>query len=294
MHVRRTILRLATKFFRPAHDPSVVSGQSSDLMEAYDSFITLYQQGRYRDAEPYAKEALRLGTEEFGPNNPSTADFLNNLALLYDVQGRFAEAEPLYKRALAISEKALGPDHPDLTTGLNNLALLYHYQGRYAQAETSLKRSLEITEKAFGPEHPHVATSLEDFAKLLLETEREAKAKEMEARTKAIRAKHAKQTRSGNVMRRFKFRQSLLALSLPVILAGLAGITTGNAGTAAAVLFVTLIFSLAWLYVFRCPKCRKYSLQITRLPHSNQPEVEFKCRFCGYRMTAPHEQASSE
>ncbi len=110
MHVRRTILCLATIFFWAAHDADMASGQSSELMEAYDSFNTLYQQGRYSEAEPYAKEALRLGTEELGPNDPTTAALLNNLALLYAAQGRYAEAEPLYQRALAIGDKALGPE----------------------------------------------------------------------------------------------------------------------------------------------------------------------------------------
>ena len=35
------------------------------------------------EAEPYAMEALRLGTEEFGVDHPTTASLLNNLALLY-------------------------------------------------------------------------------------------------------------------------------------------------------------------------------------------------------------------
>ncbi len=64
MHVRRTILRLARKLFWAAHNSDVASGQSPELMEAYNSYNTLYQQGRYSEAEPYAKEALRLGTEE--------------------------------------------------------------------------------------------------------------------------------------------------------------------------------------------------------------------------------------
>ena len=46
-------------------------------------------------------------------------------------------------------------------------------------------------EKALGPEHPHVATSLENYAKLLRKTERDAEAEELEARGKAIRARHA-------------------------------------------------------------------------------------------------------
>ncbi len=92
MHVRRTILCLVTIFFWAAHDPDMASGQSSELMEAYNSSSTLYQQGRYSEAEPYAKEALRLGTEEFGPNDPSTAIFLNNLAALYQAQGHYADS----------------------------------------------------------------------------------------------------------------------------------------------------------------------------------------------------------
>ena len=108
MHVRRTILCFATIFFWAAHDPDMASGQSPELMEAYTRYNTLYQQGRYSEAEPYAKEALRLGTEEFGSNNPNTAVFLNNLAEVYRTQGRYTEAEPLYKRALVIFEKALG------------------------------------------------------------------------------------------------------------------------------------------------------------------------------------------
>ncbi len=76
---------------------------------------------------------------------------------------------------------------------LNNLALLYKAQGHYAEAEPLYKRSLAILDKALGPEHPNVAASLENYAALLRETEREHKAEEMEARAKAIRARHAEQ-----------------------------------------------------------------------------------------------------
>ncbi|HIJ44334.1 MAG: tetratricopeptide repeat protein [Rhodospirillales bacterium] len=60
-----------------------------------------------------------------------------------------------------------------------------------AAAEPLYKRSLLIWEKALGPEHPKVATSLENYAKLLRKTERHAEAEELEARGKAIRARHA-------------------------------------------------------------------------------------------------------
>ncbi len=80
-----------------------------------------------------------------------------------------------------------------MAQSLNNLALLYDAQGKYADAEPLYKRALAIVEKALGPEHPHVATSLENYAALLRKTGRGHEAAKMEARAKAIRAKHAKE-----------------------------------------------------------------------------------------------------
>ncbi len=80
-----------------------------------------------------------------------------------------------------------------MATSFNNLALLYQAQGRYPEAEALYERSLAIGEKALGAEHPDVAQSLENYAALLRKTRRGAEAENMEARAKAIRAKHAEQ-----------------------------------------------------------------------------------------------------
>ena len=99
-----------------------------------------------------------------------------------------------YERALAIVEKSLGPEHPHVAASLNNLALLYQAQDRYAEAELFYSWSLAIYEKALGPEHPDVATSLENYALLLRKISRRAEAAKMNARAKAIRAKHARES----------------------------------------------------------------------------------------------------
>ena len=54
-------------------------------------------------------------------------------------------------------------------------------------------RALAIDEKALGPDHTRVAASLENYASLLRKTGRDDEAVELEERTKAIRAKHAKE-----------------------------------------------------------------------------------------------------
>ena len=66
-------------------------------------------------------------------------------------------------------------------------------QGRYGEAEPLHKRALAIRQKALGPKHPDVATALENYAALLRETGRHTEAVKLEARARAIRAKHAEQ-----------------------------------------------------------------------------------------------------
>ena len=87
----------------------MTSSQLSKLMEAYNRYRTLYQRGRYLEAKPFAKEALRLGTEEFGPNDPSTAALLAHLAILCQAQGNYAEAEPLFELALRSTRRPSVP-----------------------------------------------------------------------------------------------------------------------------------------------------------------------------------------
>ena len=134
--------------------------------------------------------AIRAREKALGPENPCLNNFL---AWLYQGQGRYAEAESLYKQSLVIFEKALGPEHPDVAQSLNNLGELYRAQGKYSKAEPLYKRSLAIWEKALGPEHPNMAQGLENYAALLRKTNREAEATRMEARAKAIRAKHTRE-----------------------------------------------------------------------------------------------------
>ncbi len=51
MLVRRTILCLAAAVLCATHDPDMASGESSELMEAFNSYDALHQQGRYSEAE---------------------------------------------------------------------------------------------------------------------------------------------------------------------------------------------------------------------------------------------------
>ena len=75
------------------------------------------------------RRALAIDEQAYGPDHPSVATRLNNLAGLLQATNRLAAAEPLYRRALAIDEQAYGPEHP-ASPRLNNLARLLQATNR--------------------------------------------------------------------------------------------------------------------------------------------------------------------
>ena len=119
---------------------------TSSLVAAADSSLP--------GKEQLLRRALADDEKRYGPEHPSVAGDLNDLAMLIQDTGRLAEAEPLMRRALAIDEKSFGPEHPKVAIYLNNLAALLHFTNRQAEAEPLMRRALVIDEKRYGPEHP--------------------------------------------------------------------------------------------------------------------------------------------
>jgi tetratricopeptide (TPR) repeat protein len=134
--------------------------------------MSLYQRGEFDRGVLLAKKALEIAESTVGPDHPTVATSLNNLASFYRARNQYAEAEPLLGRALAIREKTLGPEHLDVARALHDLAEFYHAKGEYHQAAPLVERALVIealatAEKMFGPEHPDVAGNLQYLAGLL-------------------------------------------------------------------------------------------------------------------------------
>ena len=167
---------------------STALGQEARWRALYNQTMELYQQGKYREAVPVAKEALKVAEQTFAPDHPNYTNSLNNLAELYRTQGQYAKAEPLHKRALAIWEKVLGPDHLYVALSLNNLGLLYYAQGQYAKAESLYRRALGIMENSV-PINRNIAGILDNLAKLYIKMGRDDEAKKLLARASRIRAK---------------------------------------------------------------------------------------------------------
>jgi tetratricopeptide (TPR) repeat protein len=135
-----------------------------------------------QDPLSYLTQAIRIWEASVGPEHLSTAQGLNNLALIYSAQGKFGEAEQLLQRALHIREQALGPEHPEVAESLTNLAVLAGMQGKYLEAELLVMHAIEIVERTLWPQHPEARANHRFYGVILREMGREEEAKLAEAR----------------------------------------------------------------------------------------------------------------
>lgn len=139
--------------------PQTVLGQSVELRAAHDQLSSLYKLGRYEAALPFAEETVRLSEQEFGPEHPTTATLIANLAELQKRLGAYAEAEELLVRALAIRQSALEPDDPFLAESNDSLGVVLNALGRHAEAETYHWEAVRVAEQTLS-RRPHVISKL--------------------------------------------------------------------------------------------------------------------------------------
>jgi tetratricopeptide (TPR) repeat protein len=163
--------------------------QQSHWNDLNTQVLNLVKQGKYAEAVPIAKDALKAAEAAYGPDDPNIAVALNILAMVYMYQDKYAEAEPLYHRALPLFEKTLGPDNPDLVQTLKNFAIVYDKQGKYSLAVPLYQRVLAIQEKALGPEAPMVVNDLNNLAVLYFKLHEYANAQPLMERALRIAEK---------------------------------------------------------------------------------------------------------
>ena len=146
----------------------------------------LRARGQAAQALPLEERALRITEATLGPDHPTTATRLNNLASTFSDLGRHTEALPLQERALRITEATLGPDHPTTATRLGNLASTFSALGRHTEALPLQERALRISEATLGPDHPTTALRLGNLASTFSDLGRHTEALPLEERALRI------------------------------------------------------------------------------------------------------------
>ena len=139
----------AEAHFRAAIEAARAFGEHDSRLghSATDLAWTLYYQGRYSEAEPFATQGLKIREAAQG-ERPELAEALDAVAVIQHARGRYAESEAARKRSIAIFEQTRGKNDPDVASSLNSLAALYITLGRFSEAEPVLRRAVSIWEKA--------------------------------------------------------------------------------------------------------------------------------------------------
>jgi tetratricopeptide (TPR) repeat protein len=142
--------------------------------------------GRYKDAEPFYEQALRIRRSSLGDQHPDYATSLNNLAELYLDTGRAQQAETYYLASLAVSKHALGSDDTDYAIELNNVAVVYEALARYDDAKHYSLQALSIDRRHRGRLDPAYAVDLKTLAEIYVSTGRYGDAERMYQQILAI------------------------------------------------------------------------------------------------------------
>ncbi|MFZ5439465.1 MAG: protein kinase domain-containing protein [Myxococcota bacterium] len=131
------------------------TGKDEDLADALNQLaVTLAYLGRYDEAEPLYREAMRLDLAEFGPRHPEVAVDLHHLAWLANERDDAQTAKALLDQALEIRLSTLGKEHTRVGIQRNLEAYVELALGHVELADAAEDEALRIAEKSFGVEHP--------------------------------------------------------------------------------------------------------------------------------------------
>jgi CHAT domain-containing protein/tetratricopeptide (TPR) repeat protein len=124
---------------------------------------------RRDEAASVGKQALAIGTQAFGPDDPRLADAIEAMGLVASEQENYKDAEGYFQRSLAIKQKTPNMMPFELALAMDYLGDLYGLEGRFDDGEGLLRQSLKILEQSYGadaPRAPNYSKILNDLGNL--------------------------------------------------------------------------------------------------------------------------------
>jgi tetratricopeptide (TPR) repeat protein len=142
--------------------------RSGKVLKAYFALQnSLFQQGKYGDLDPVARESLTFARAAGLEEHPEVANILHKFAALKNVTGRQGEAERLATEAVALHRRVHGNRHPETAFGIATLGQALQGRRKYAEAAACYQEALAIFRTQYGDAHPHVANVLSRLAATL-------------------------------------------------------------------------------------------------------------------------------
>ncbi len=131
-----------------------------DTLVKNDYGVFLTSQGRYREAEPYARDVYDDWTRnDPRVRNPARGYAAQNLGRVLFELNRISEAETFFREAEGVWRKVHDGRHPKLAVALTGLSDIATLRGENAQAHALLEEALGIRQARQGQRHHEAALS---------------------------------------------------------------------------------------------------------------------------------------
>jgi TolA-binding protein len=121
---------------------------------------SLYNEGRYTDAEKEFRKAAKEQETTLGPMHEDTLDSIYWLGHSLYKKGRYTDAEKEFRKALKGQETTLGPMHKDTLDSIQWLGHSLRKQERYTNAEKAYQKAAKRRETTLGPMHEDTLDSI--------------------------------------------------------------------------------------------------------------------------------------
>ncbi|HEY7200918.1 MAG TPA: FxSxx-COOH system tetratricopeptide repeat protein, partial [Candidatus Dormibacteraeota bacterium] len=127
----------------------------------------LWTRGATAQARTVVETGLRIRERALGPDDPDTAESVNDLGIVLAEQEDMAGARLQYERGLDIRLRALGPDHLHTAESHFNVGIALQALGELAAARAHIERTLAIRRGTLGADHPQTAMTINDLGSVL-------------------------------------------------------------------------------------------------------------------------------
>ncbi|HEY2028157.1 MAG TPA: serine/threonine-protein kinase [Myxococcales bacterium] len=167
---------------------SLPEGNREALRALRVSAATLYDLGRYPEAEQAQRRVYARAERIFGPDAALTVDAMASLAATLDMERRFDEAEKLLRATWQRQRQIFGADHSATLNTASNLAHALMQLHREPEAEQIERDTLAARERVLGPNHPETLISLDTLGRILKREKRYREAEPVLQRAADARA----------------------------------------------------------------------------------------------------------
>ncbi|KAJ8105580.1 hypothetical protein OPT61_g10088 [Boeremia exigua] len=154
-HTNRSKWRRLLPHAQHALSNNAMSGNNKQYLKlAQRCGMTLYHDGRYKEAEELLIQVVERRKKVFGDEHLKTLNSMSALSVIYQIQGRWEEAKDLEVQVSEIRKRELGNEHYNTLASLNNLAMAYDGLRRFDEAEELQVQVVERVKRVLCDEDP--------------------------------------------------------------------------------------------------------------------------------------------